>query len=234
MARLYTLPPSHFCERARWALDHSGRAYVERRWAVGLHGPLARRLAPETSLPILDIGGGVIQGSGGILDWCGTPGGDRVLERRLEHVVGPLVRRYVYSATLHDPASGVRRVLTDGVPHAQAFVVRLGWPILRRAMAAGLDARPERLPELESALDAELAHLELRLGGERHLVGGRFGRADLTAASLLAPLARPAECPLYRRVVMAEPLGRVLAAWENRPALAWVRSIYVAHRRSPA
>ena len=72
--RLIVLPPSHYCERARWALDHAGVAYTEDRWGVGLHVPLAKRLMAGTGLPILDTGAEIIQGSDRILDWTGLPG----------------------------------------------------------------------------------------------------------------------------------------------------------------
>lgn len=66
--RLIVLGPSHYCERARWALDHAGIDYREIHWAVGPHLPLARRLAPKSTLPILDTGDEIIQGSDRILD----------------------------------------------------------------------------------------------------------------------------------------------------------------------
>src|SRR3712207_676399 len=106
--RLIVLPPSHYCERARWGLDHMGVAYREERWAVGCHVPLAKRLAPATTLPILDTGREVIQGSGRILDWTGMPGGDAEVEDRFERGIGVLVRQYIYAATLGDADSGVR------------------------------------------------------------------------------------------------------------------------------
>src|SRR5512133_2030029 len=72
--RLYVLPPSHYCERARWALDHMGLGYTEGRWVVGVHAVRARRIAKGTTIPILLAGSDVIQGSGLILDWTGMPG----------------------------------------------------------------------------------------------------------------------------------------------------------------
>ena len=95
MPRLYVLPPSHFCERARWGLDHMGVAYVEEPWAVGVHVLLARRLAPATTLPILDVGTEIIQGSDRILDWTGIKGGNPDLEERFESRIGVLVRQFI-------------------------------------------------------------------------------------------------------------------------------------------
>jgi glutathione S-transferase len=229
--RLIVLPPSHFCERARWALDRAGIAYTEERWAAGIHVPLARRLAPGTSLPILDTGKEIIQGSDRILDWTALPGGDPSSEQRFEKRIGPLVSRYLYAAMLNDPRAQVRTLLLDGVPFWQAALGRLAWPATRRAMIAGMDARPARVPALAHELEVELTWFDDHLAGRAHLVGDHFGRADITAASLLAPLARPPACPLYRQAVMPPSVEDTLKSWSVRPGLRWVERTYAEHRR---
>lgn len=227
---LYVLPPSHYCERARWALDHMGLTYQEDRWAVGVHIPLARRIAKGTTLPILTTGQEVIQGSGSILDWTGMPGGAPALEQRFEKRIGVLVRQFIYAGTLGAEGAGVRDVLFQNVPAGQARLGRLMWPITRRLMVAGMNARPALLPELEQKLTAELEWFEDQLAGGWHLVGDRFGRADLTAASLLGPLARPAACPLYRKVRLPDKLEKTLTLWSGRQSLRWAERIYAIHR----
>ena len=197
---------------------------------MGVHVPLARRLASGTTLPILDTGTAVIQGSDRILEWTALPGGDHVLERRFEERIGPLVRRYLYTATLNDKRSNVQSELFDGVPSWQAALGRLIWPATRRAMVAGMDARAALLPALEQELTSELDWFEHVLAGRPYLDADRFGRTDITAASLLAPLARPAACPLYRRGVLPAPAEEALARWSARPSLRWVERTYAEHR----
>ena len=69
--RLITFGISHFCEKARWALDWHGIPYSEIGWPPGLHIVLAKRCgAKGTTLPILLDGEIVIQGSGAIIDWA--------------------------------------------------------------------------------------------------------------------------------------------------------------------
>src|SRR6185369_14117173 len=65
---------------------------------------------------------------------------------------------------------------------------RLMWPVTRRLMIAGMNARPVLVEQVERQLGAELDWFDRRLDGRRHLVGDRLGRADITAASLLGPL----------------------------------------------
>lgn len=228
--RLVVLPPSHYCERARWALDHVGIVYTEAPWAVGLHVPLAKRRAKGTTLPILYAGEEVIQGSDLILDWTGMPGARPVLEQRFERRIGALVRQYIYAGTLSEPGSGVRDVLLHGVPAGQALLGRLMWPVTRRMMVAGMNARASLVPELEQKLAAELDWFDSQIFGRRYLVGDQFGRADLTAASLLSPLARPAACPLYRKMTMPPRLEQTLRDWSSRCSLQWVGQVYAEHR----
>jgi glutathione S-transferase len=228
--RLFVLPPSHYCERARWALNHISCSYDEVRWPVGLHVPLAKRFAPRTTLPILDTGTEILQGSDRILDWTGMPGAEPDVERRFGKQIGKLVRQYIYSAILNDRRSGVVDVMFEGVPTGQALLGRLLWPMTRRLIVARMNARPELLPTLEREVEAELDWFDGCLGGRDHLVANSFGRADLTAASLLAPLARPVACPLYRHPKLPEAVEEALARWSTRPSLRWVERIYAEHR----
>lgn len=56
-ARLYTIGISHYCEKARWALDWHHLPFEEVGWPPGLHLRLIRRLGtPRSSLPILHVG----------------------------------------------------------------------------------------------------------------------------------------------------------------------------------
>ena len=66
-ATLYQFPISHFCEKARWALDYKGVPFQPHNLLPGLHMNTARRLASNTSVPILDHDGTVVQGSAAII-----------------------------------------------------------------------------------------------------------------------------------------------------------------------
>lgn len=233
---LLTLAPSHYCERARWALDVRAIVYDEERLAPGAHVLRVKRLgASATSLPLLLLGdGSLCQGSDRILDWVGLPGGDAEIERRLEQATAPLIRQCLYAGLLDDPQSGIRDVLVRGTSRRQATIGRLTWPLLRRMMAAGMNARPRLLPDLIAQVDRELDWFD-RVLAERgdHLVGREFGRADLTAASLLAPLALPQMEPvksLSAGIRWPRSLAPFLARWSDRPTLQWVRHVYEAHR----
>lgn len=228
--RLYVMKVSHFCERARWGLDHRGFRYEEHAWMPALHVPLARRLGKDTCVPILVTDRGAVQGSDAILTWAGFTDGDAALEHRFEAVIGPLVREYFYSGTLDNPNSGVRDVLRQGVSPLQSALGRAGWPVIRRAMAASMSINPSRLPDLERRLADELDWADTLVANDGPLAGSELGRNAITAASLLGPLARPDALPIYRQISLPTGMERAIECWRNRPILRWVSNTYDQHR----
>jgi glutathione S-transferase len=231
LPELVVLPPSHYCERARWALDHIGQDYRELRWAPGLHAVLAKRRGwASSSTPILNLHHSVIQGSDKIMDWCAIGGADPELELRFEKRIARLVRQYLYAATLSAPASTVKSMVLDGVPVWQSVVGGVMWPNVRKRMIELMNARPELVASLEADLDAELTWFDGRVEGRHYLVGDAFGRADITAASLLSPLARPSALPIYQRLKLPIPVEAALSQWTQRPGLQWVLATYNRER----
>ena len=65
--KLLEFPHSHYCEAARWALDLKGVAYEREALLPGLHMMKVKRIAPETSVPVLINGEDAVQGSGRLL-----------------------------------------------------------------------------------------------------------------------------------------------------------------------
>ncbi len=233
LPELIVLPPSHYCERARWALDHIGQHYREVRWAPGIHAMLSQRRGWASSqTPILNLHTQVIQGSDKIMDWCAIDGADRDLELRLEKRIGRLVRQYLYAATLSNPHSRVRSMVLDGVPAWQSVVGSALWPSVRKRMITLMNARPELVPALEAEMEVELAWFDARVDGRQYLVGETFGRADITAASLLSPLARPPALPIYSTIKLPPDVEAALNRWRQRPGLQWVVSTYARERKS--
>lgn len=233
---LLTLPPSHYCERARWALDLSQIPYDEERLAPGFHILRSKRLgASTTSLPLLVFpDGSICQGSDLILDWVGLAGGDPEIEHRFERQTGPLIRHCLYAGLLSDPQSGIRDVLLRVSSSRQSKIGRLAWPILKPMMISGMNARLNVLPDLITKVDKELDWFD-KLIVERGdcLVANDFGRADLTAASILAPIARLQNEPIHSisaGIQWPQSLVPSLARWSKRPSLEWVKRIYASKR----
>lgn len=244
---LHVFAISHYCEKARWALDHHGVAYALRHLAPGAHVQVAQQLgAPGTSVPILVAGGRVVQGSSAILDWADARTVDparrlapepehsdacRAIEARLDDVAGVHTRRYYYSEALVEYPETVLPVFTRDLAADEARSLEQGWDFIRQAMTARMDLGAEQGRESRLIVEGELDWIESLLAdGRRYLLGDHFSRADVTAASLLAPLVRPQQHPTYGGIVLPPGIQADLARWGERPALAWVREMYRAHR----
>jgi len=237
---------SHYCEKARWALDYSKVEYRIELLAPGSHIKIARSLGLEdTTLPILVTDEATIQGSSQIIDWAEAHKADtdvrlnpdvdlelcRQIEQRLDQRFGVHVRRYYYSEALTQQPQTVRPMFTDGLPWHQKMVLRFAWPQICKYMIRGMDLGVEQGLESRQVVDTELTWIdEMLADGRQFLLGDRFSRADLSAASLIATLALPAAHPTYNKLQIPAGVANDLASWQDRRSLQWVREIYQQYR----
>src|SRR6185503_8213781 len=118
MLRLVTIPISHYCEKARWALERAGIPYREERHVQGIHRVAARRAGGGRTVPVLVTPDGSLGESEEILLWVDdrTPPEQRLfpadpgeraevmqLCRRLDERLGPTGRRLMYVHMLAQP-----------------------------------------------------------------------------------------------------------------------------------
>jgi glutathione S-transferase len=248
--RLMTFAASHFCEKARWALDWHGIAYDEIGWPPGLHLVLAKSYgAKGRTVPILLDGPEIIQGSGAIIDWAEskTTNPDRSLnptenlneakdiERRADEIIGPHVRRLTFAELLPSHAHLVKQALFYKASGWRRLAGNMMWPVSWRAMMRLYDLGPGAAAESRARLETELDWLDGKLAdGRAYVVGDRFSRADLTVASLLANFAEPKELPLHHGMKGPDALATDVKRWSDRPTMRWVRGQYRAYRNSAA
>ena len=244
---LYVFAISHYCEKARWALDLLGIDYQIRYLTPGTHVQRTQQLgAAGSALPLLVSSAEVVQGSGAILDWADRAAPDapvrlrpdpgledeaRALEQRLDDVVGVHARRYYYSEALVEHPDGALAMLSQGASDADRQALEVGWAVVRPAMMASLGAGPEQWHESRRVVEGELDWLDgLLADGRRFLLGDRLSRVDVTAASLLSPVALPKEHPTYGALQVPPRASADVARWAERPSLAWVRALYRDYR----
>jgi len=147
--KLITFGISHFCEKARWALDWHGIPYEEIGWPPGWHLVLAKRCGAKAgTLPIVLDRETVIQGSDAIIDWAENKDTDpgrslaprgnlseaQEIERRADEVIGVHVRRLAYAATLPSYPHLVKPALFLRTSAANRLIGNFMWPVTRRLM----------------------------------------------------------------------------------------------------
>ena len=207
MLRLITIPISHYCEKARWALDRGGLPYREEPHVQGVHRLISRRAGGHGTVPVLITEDGVLGESEEILDWVDqrTPAEQRLfpaggqqrqevlsLCRRFDGELGPKGRRLIYVHILDGPRDLAARFNNQGAPRWEDQLVRHGWPVITRFVSRALDIRPGVEIEDERAVWREFDFVAGLLS-ERgpYLCGERFGAADLTFAALSASVLAP-------------------------------------------
>ena len=202
--RFITIRFSHFCEKARWALDRAGVAYREESHVPILSWGATLRAGGKRTVPCLVTPGRVVDDSTDILRWADAQGGAAplfpvgpeveevaALEAEFDRRLGPAARRLAYFHLLQRPAL-MRRFLASAGTGWEARAGALLFPLLRAMVVRGLRIDPVTVARSRAALDEAFAKVEARLAdGRRYLVGGRFSAADLTFAALSAPVLVP-------------------------------------------
>jgi glutathione S-transferase len=251
LLRLVTIPISHYCEKARWALERAGMPYRGERHVQGIHRLAARRAGGGATVPVLVTPEGAIGESQEILLWVderipverrlfpsdlGARARLDALCRRLDERLGPSGRRLMYVHMLAQRKL-VLSFNDQGVPLWEDRALRFGWPLMRRFVARELGIAPGVEREDEAAVFQELDFVASILAdGRPYLCGARFGAADLTFAALSAAVILP---PKYG-VLLPQPdlLPRHTAALVERarehPAGRFALSLFAEHRRERA
>jgi len=223
----YQIPLSHFCEKVRWALDFKGLPY--RSVCVN---PFTRKelamISGDKQVPVIRDGARVVCDSSLIVEYlddiCPEPPlippkePERrealELERIADEEIGPAVRRVAYEALFSD-AAAFRKVMLPkrGLTRLLNPVRRLAIPLMVKRHF-GITA--EQLAADKRNLRELLRELDERLDGRSHLVGETLTIADISVASLLAPL---------------ELVKDLSGSAEHSKIFCWVREMRAHHGR---
>jgi glutathione S-transferase len=198
---LITIPVSHYCEKARWALDRAGIAYDEKRYLPAVHRFATLRRRNMTAPVLICPETGMLGESGDIIAYADARGarvacGDaeaRALADDYDERLGPATRLWVYHSLLDHP-SLTTIPITDGVSAWQKALWRVGNKPIGFTVKTVLKIDDGSARDAERTFRATFAEVDERLAdGRPYLVGDAFSIADLTFAALAAPLIAPPE-----------------------------------------
>jgi glutathione S-transferase len=204
--------------------------------------PRALRFSLRGTLPVLDLDGRRIADSTRIIEalerrdpepalYPREPGErERALELEefFDEHAGHDLRRAAFMEIEADPAY-MSALLTTGRGPATRGIFRA---VLRAPGSMAYANRRYRINPADAAasrttLTEALERLSAEVQPSGYLVGSSFSVADLTAASLLFPLAWPAELQYEYPEPPDSPMLRSFGA---HPAIDWIRGIYRRHR----
>jgi glutathione S-transferase len=232
---LVTISISHYCEKARWALDRAGIAYDERRHLPGLHRVAVRRAGGVLTAPVLVCEQGVLAESADIVVYAderlapedrlvpedpAIAAEARALADDFDARLGPATRQWVYHQ-LHGRRDLVAPAMTAGVPAWQRQTFAVTYRPLAAVINRVLSITPEAVARSEAEFRATFAEVGDRLSdGRRYLVGDRFSIADLTFAALAAPLVAPPQygVRLPRVTDLPAPMAATVREHQAHPA----------------
>jgi glutathione S-transferase len=246
-ARLITIPFSHYCEKARWALDHAGVDYVEDRFLPMMHKPATMRAGGST-VPVLVMEQRALTDSADIVAFAdeSAPAGARLYPRDAGHraevdalegvfndELAPATRLFGYFHALPH-ARELARLVEPGLtgfqrralPYATPFVA----PLIRRRYRVSAKHAEEALAITRRIF----GDMSARLAGKSYLVGDSFTAADLTFAAVSGPVLLPPGHPAWGSDVALVPpaLRAVIEELRATRAGAHVLALYREQRRA--
>lgn len=241
MLTLYQFPISHYCEKARWALDYKNLDYRKVNLLPGPHMKKTKKLSGKTQVPVLQENGQVIAGSARIIDYldqefAGNPltPADPALkqqavdwERFADAKIGSQVRLLVYHIILDYPDIVLPMMSQDGPWYAPVYM-KLAYPKLAPKMRQYMKINEQTAASSFNELSATVDSLSQHYAEHEFMLGEQFSRADLTAAALLAPIVMPEGYGLDWPQALPDRLAEFNAQFEGR--LDWVNRLYRGYR----
>lgn len=241
---LHQFPISHYCEKSRWHLDLKRLGYRVRNLLPGVHELVNRRAAGLRTVPVLIDEDKAIGDSTAIAlhleeRYPNAPllprdPSERArvveMEAYFDDLLGPAVRAWAYGSSLKSPGT-IRRIFFRGYGSGARSVGIFIGPVLEREIRRLYRLNDERVAQASREIDEAAERLEQLTDGDpaRYLVGNGLTLADVTAASLFAPLVGP---PGSHWADMVEPAALIARreALRARPAGQWVLTRYAKDR----
>lgn len=217
--KLIIFPISHYCEKAKWALEYVDIQYIEECYAPGLHRFIFTiKNIKGYSVPILiykekDENIFLISSSKIVLyanlnsknNNKLLPDDDKMiqeiseLENLFDSKLGPATRQLFYYYVLDNKHLSLK-LFTIGISKKQKTFLKYNYFIVKNIMKQYMDISEYGIIKATNIIDEIFKIIETKLSDGRHyLVGNNFSIADITFASLASPILLPKEFLLYHQ-----------------------------------
>ena len=241
MNRLITIPISHYCEKARWALDRAGIPYREERHVQGPSRIYSKRAGGSGTTPVLvtDDGRSFAESEDIVAFADPSLRQDdpevRTITRWLDENLGKPDRRLIYAHLLPH-----RELLMSfnntGVPAWEEATFKTTWSFIHPWANKQLGLKPGTKERDEAltwhAFDAVGEWLS---DGRPFIMGDAFTAADLTFAALSAPVTAPDTygTPLPAATKMPPETVAMIGRFREHPAGQFALRMFREQRPAP-
>lgn len=244
MLRLNTFTISHFSEKVRWMLDFNELQYTERALVPGAHVWVLRKLRADPYVPLLEHDGHLVQGSGSIMDYIEQ----RLNARRLcvhsaqaarcaeiealaDQAFGLGIQRIFYGPLLENRRTLVN-LWSQGGPAWSKVFLHVSYQVLADALARKYQLTSENVALSRDLFRRTWDQFNVILRDRPYLIGDHITRADVTVASLLAPLCCPPEHVTRWPAQMPAEIAAFQEELRGHPTWNFVMRLYHQQRRS--
>ncbi|NUP04891.1 MAG: glutathione S-transferase [Polyangiaceae bacterium] len=243
-ARFITIPPSHYCEKARWALDHANVKYVEEGHPPLVHWAFTLPRTRTRTVPILlRDGARPLVDSSDILRFCDEQLAEEkklfprdcaaevaALEDQFDEELGIATRRLTYCYVARN-AKLFHAAFAHGMSNAERWIVLHGDGLLRAVLRKAFNVSDRARDRTRAKVEAQFAAVSEKLAdGRPYILGDRFTAADLTFVALSNPVLM-----MGQRVDYIESLdagfAELVRSMRATPAGAFAMRLHAEHRR---
>ena len=245
--RLITIPLSHYCERARWALDYVGLSYIEHQHLQLFHSIHTRKNGGGQTVPVLVTKEGqVLSDSATIVEYadCHAHNAKHLypkqrllceetkrLERLFAGEFGVETRRAYYYYFFRWGRPGL--IFNAGnAPHFERWMLNVGFPIAAKYAKQHFAINKRTLRNALLVVERTFDSVAKRLSDGPFLIGNSFTAADMTFACMAAPVIAPPHYGVRLPTLddVTKEMRALFVRFRNHPAGQFALRMFKEHR----
>lgn len=247
MRTLYQFPLSHFCEKARWILDHKELEYVAQNLMPGVHRAFAQLKTGQNKLPILRDDDMWVADSTQIALYLDEKYPEHSLLRTDSQLRTRALEINALSIELglHVRRWGLSHALIEGNESLDILIGEKGYlrrlekyskPILKAIVSKGYQLDTEQVADSKERMQVLVEQLNQQIieQGGRYFVGDRIGLADIAVCSMLAPILEVSGTPWEKESdeVISDEFKQYKEYLQELPLGQYVQRIYKTERNA--